>query len=147
MGSRKGTTNNPDHERNLTHFTSETARAAARKSAEVRRQRKAEQAAAAAAAKRDIQEWVDTYEREQLGESCAAAAQKIAHMILDGEITDQRALVAALPVLSDIARLEAGQHTAATLHATISDPAARLAALRGQAADVTSVSQPPALPN
>ena len=135
MGNRKGTTNNPTHGANLTPFDSERARAAALKSAQVRRERAAAKRAAEAAASRDLDEWVTTYQREQLGPACAAAAQKIAHKILSGEIDDPRSLVSALPVLVDIARLEAGLNTTATMHVTATlDPMARIRELRARAA-------------
>jgi hypothetical protein len=136
MGSPKGTTNNADHESNLRHFNSETARAAAAKSAETRRRNKQEKAVAQAVMKREVGEWVATYQREDLGPLCAAAAQKVAHMILNGEIKDERALIQALPVLVDITRIEGGEHTTATMHAHLSmvaDPMERIAALRAKA--------------
>jgi len=82
-------------------------------------------------------------EREQLGPASAAAATKIAHMILSGEISDERSLVQALPVLVDIARLEEGLHTTATMHASVtlpSDAMHRIEALRHQASDRSLVS-------
>ena len=126
------------NEKNLTPFSDpDVARAAARKSAEVRRANKLARAQAKAIADRDLQDWIGLYKREDLADACAAAAQKVAHMILGGEITDQRALVQALPVLVDIARIEQGLHTTATMHATVtsSDALARLTSLREQAAD------------
>lgn len=139
MGAPRGNNNNPARENNLAPFSDpDKARAAARKSAEVRRANKLAKQQAEAVINREIAEWVDLYERDNLGDACAAAAQKVAHMILSGAITDQRALVQALPVLVDIARLEAGQHTSATMHATVTlpdDQMARLQALRAQAAD------------
>ena len=136
MGSPKGTTNNAAHAANLTPFNSESAKKAAAKSVESRRRKREAERVAQAVVNRSIEEWVDTYEREQLAPACAAAAQKVAHMILSGEISDQRALVQALPVLVDIARIEEGLHTSATMHATLTmddDARARLMALRAQA--------------
>jgi hypothetical protein len=146
MGSPVGTTNNPNHQANLKHFDSDRARAAAQKSAEVRRAKKQERAVAEAVARRDIDEWVSTYKREALGDACAAAAQKIAHDVLSGAVTDQRALVAALPVLFDIARLEAGQVTALTAHATITtdQQMTRLRELRAQALGAVPIDAPSA---
>ena len=98
--------------------------------------------------KRDLTEWMRVYERDQLAATTAAAAQKIAHMILDGEITDQKALIQALPYLVDITRLEEGKHTNATLHATMTGGEAmeRIRAIREQAGTVTPELDAPTEP-
>ncbi len=126
---------------NLIPYDSASAREAGIRSGIAKRERAAAKRAADAVLNQSIAEWAATYQRELLGPGCAAAAQKIAHMVLNGELTDQRALVAALPVLFDIARLEAGQHTNATVHATIStdESLSRLHALRAQALDAASL--------
>lgn len=124
----------------LTKFTSETARAAALKSQakqkEKREQARAEAAIEKARTERDLSDWTDLYQRDQLSAVTAAAAQKIAHMILDGEIKDDRALIQALPALVDITRLEEGLHTSATMHASVSmsgDPMEKIREIRAQA--------------
>lgn len=140
----KGHTNNPNHERNLTPFSDpEVARAAAKKGWENRRKRKAMEDEIKAAQNRDLAAWVEAYPRNDLGPTCAAAAQYIAHKIMDGTIADPRALVSALPVLVDIARLESGLHTSATMHAQVTmgpnDTMARIQALRERASEASSV--------
>ena len=69
-------------------------------------------------------------------------------MILDGDITDQKALVQALPYLVDITRLEEGKHTNATLHATMTGGEAmeRIRAIREQAGTVTPELDAPTEP-
>lgn len=138
MPAPRGNTNNPNRERNLRPFDDpEKARAAAAKSAESRRKNKLAKQQAEAAINRDLNEWMALYERDKLGEMCAAAAQKVAHMILSGEISDHRSLVQALPVLVDIARLEQGLHTSATMHANVTmsaeDARAKLETIRSRA--------------
>lgn len=126
---------NPNGNPNAPRFNSETAKAAALKSLEAKRAKKEAVKAAEAVAKQDINGWIDMYQRDQLSAVTAAAAQKIAHMILDGEITDQRALVQALPALVDITRIEEGLHTTASMHATITGQTVldRITELRAQA--------------
>ena len=148
MGNAPGSTNNPAHEKNLVRFNPETARAAALRSAEVRREKKRKREDLELANSLDIESWMDTYKREQMGEACAAAVQKIAHMVLDGSLTDQRALVSALPVLFEIARTEAGEFTSITAHASLSvpDSVARLQTIRAQAlgqGTIDTTSSPP----
>jgi hypothetical protein len=141
----KGHTNNPNHEVNLKPFSDpEVARAAALKGWENRRKRKEQEEEIKAAQKRDLEAWVEAYPRDELGPRCAAAAQYIAHKIMDGTIADPRALVQALPVLVDIARLESGLHTNATMHASVTMPAdamSRIDGLRQRALMVTGSTE------
>ena len=134
--------NNPNGNGTLTPFTSETASAAGKKSAANRRAKAAAKRAADAVTNRNLMEWVDTYQRDNLGDVAAATAQKLCDDILCGRIeVDARAAAALLPALVDIARIEAGLHTSATMHATITaDPMEYIREIRARAA------QPQALP-
>lgn len=128
--------NNPNGSTTLTPFTSETASAAGKKSAAARRARAAAKRQADAITNRNLAEWCDTYERDKLGEVAAATAQKLCDDILCGRIeVDARSAAPLLSALVDIARIEAGLHTSATMHATITTDQTldRIRQLRAQA--------------
>ena len=78
--------NNPNGNGTLTPFTSETASAAGKKSAANRRAKAAAKRAADAVTNRNLQEWVATYQRDNLGDVAAATAQKLCDDILCGRI-------------------------------------------------------------
>jgi hypothetical protein len=129
--------NNTNGNTTLVPFTKETASAAGKKSAENRRARAAAKRAAEAVTNRKLDEWCATYERDKLGEVAAATAQKLCDDILNGRIeVDARAAAALLPALVDIARIEAGLHTSATMHANVTmsgDPMEKIREIRAQA--------------
>ena len=128
--------NNTNGNTTLTPFTKETASAAGKKSAENRRARATARRAADAITNRKLDEWCATYERDRLGEVAAATAQKLCDDILCGRIeVDARSAAALLPALVDIARIEAGLHTSATMHANVAmtDPMERIREIRARA--------------
>jgi hypothetical protein len=132
--------NNPNGNPNLRPFNSETASAAGKKSAATRRARKVamdlHQRGDITRATRTVQQWIDTYERDRLGEVAAATAQHCMMLVLNGEVQlDGRALAQLMETATTIARLEEGLHTSATIHATLStdDTIERIRALRAQA--------------
>jgi hypothetical protein len=147
------TGNNKGGNPNLVPFTKgdERAKAAGRASAAARAAKRAAEAEAqgelAARAAQTLQEWSATFQREELGDRAALAAQKIADDVLTGAIVvDARSAAPLLTALVDIARIEAGLHTSATLTATITSEqmTARLDVLRQQAGGHNQVgTQPP----
>lgn len=114
-----------DHRRHLKPFTSESARAAALKSVEVRK-------AKALARKTDAQlkdgatvealgTLRDSFDREDLGPTAAAFAQWLMAAALKGDIkVAGKDLAPLLKTLVDIARLEAGEATSHTAVAHVS---------------------------
>lgn len=141
--------NNPNGNPTLPRFNSETAKAAAAKSAESRRAKKRAAAEHKAVVERDLNQWVNLYERNQLGDVAAATAQKLCDDILCGRIeVDARAAAALLPALVDIARIEAGLHTSATMHATVTaDPMEYIREIRARAAQPQALPTTSATPN
>lgn len=101
-----------------TQFTSETARTAAKRSAEVRRQkREAEQQEAA-----HLQRLAQALPRELLGPLALTTATQLIASVQAGKIPVRNASEAAalLRVLVDIGRLEAGEATSHSLSANVS---------------------------
>jgi hypothetical protein len=113
---------------------------AARKSHAVRRAKRAMVRADAQAVAAHLRTLRDSHERDRLGESCAAAAADLVGRVTRGEIPVRHAGDAAelVRVLVDIARLEAGQPTSASVvaHLTSDAARARLAELRAMAGEV-----------
>lgn len=101
--------------------SSEVARQAALKSAEVRRAKRD----AKLAKEQRVQAIVDTLDHTQLGEYALKAVLALAQAALSGELTEptdirQRKLYAeAAEILHRIARLELGESTSNVAHATI----------------------------
>ena len=129
-----------DRTTHLQPFTKGDPRAveAGRKGAETRR---AKRDAAALVSVKDadagahmVQRLMTRYERGNLGPVAAAAAQHVIAGVATGAIPMRNGSEAAdfLRVVFDMARLEEGQHTSATLHASVDTAAlvARIEALR-----------------
>ena len=124
----------------LTPFNSETASAAGKKGAAVRRQRalarKAAQASDAQTLATFLSELPATFDRDQLPQHTAGVAAFILAKIAAGQVPIRHAGDAAelLKVLVDVTRLEEGQHTSAHLSASIDAESivARIESLRGE---------------
>ena len=94
----------------------ERARAAGRKSAQVRAAKRAAQQAAQAANEQELQHTItthlNTFQREQLGPAALAAASVIIGRILRNEIEiSEKSAADLIRTLTDIGRMEAGQAT------------------------------------
>jgi hypothetical protein len=89
---------------------------------------------------------IDAYPREQLGPAAAATASDIIARVGRGEIKIRHAADAAelLKVLTDIARLEAGEPTSASLvaHVDAGTVAARVAELQAEARRTLAIVAP-----
>jgi hypothetical protein len=120
----------------LTPFDTQTARAAAQRSAEVRRARKRLGPTTTLDVRRLLDDAVQAHERSKLGPTAAALAAEIMGRLLVGEIKLRGADVApVLRALVDIARLESGEPTSAALvaHVDAATIASRVTELQRQA--------------
>jgi hypothetical protein len=120
----------------LTPFNSTTARAAAQRSAEVRRARRRLGTATSLDVSHVIADALQAHERSKLGPLAAALAAEVMGRLLTNEIKLRGADVGpVLRALVDIARLEAGEATSATLvaHVDASAVAARVGELQRRA--------------
>lgn len=90
-----------------------------------------------AALRAELDRCVETFERGELGQQAAAVAGLLLARLAAGVIVVKRGDEAAalLRVLVDVARIEAGEHTSATLvgHVSTSDAVARVVELRERA--------------
>lgn len=122
----------------LRKFDSETAKAAAKRSAEVRRAKRDLARGEVTTLAQKLDTLRDTYQRDDLGPNAAALAQHTMSRVMAGEIPIRHAGEAAelLRVLVDVARLEAGEATAHTAHVsmTAEQVTARVTELQRQAA-------------
>jgi len=116
----------------LKPFTKETAAAAGRKSAEVRRQKAALRRAEQKRSSEALRAIIGQYERGDLPDVAVALAQDIMRKVATGEIPVRNGAEAAalLDKLHTIYRLETGQSTAQSLNVNVSASDA-LEALRG----------------
>lgn len=127
---------------NLQPFTKGDPRAveAGRKGAEVRRANRARQAGDAQTVATELATLRASFERETLGPNAAAAAQWLIARVTRGDIPVRNGDEAAalLRAFVDVARLEAGEATAHSIHATIDrgEAVARVAALQARAREV-----------
>ena len=143
----------------LTHFTSETARAAQRKGLETKRARAIAQRAAAADVIGAVRTLADTLSRDELAPMAFSVAAYVMGAVLNGTIPVRNGAEAAdlLRALVDIGRLESGdaQRTVAVAHLSGPALAARLRELQTSAAVSAAAddqlghegSSPPAQPD
>jgi hypothetical protein len=120
----------------LTPFTTETARTAAQRSAEVRRTRKRLGRATSLDVRALLDDAVEAHERSKLGPTAAALAAELMGRLLAREIKLRGADVApVLRALVDIARLESGEPTSAALvaHVDAATITSRVSELQRQA--------------
>ena len=123
----------------LTPFDSERARAAGKRSAEVRAAQRLAKVDTASSARQALETLADTYQRQDLGRYAIACAGWIMGQIVTGRIRVPGGDAAALlRACVDIARLEAGEATSHALHAHLSagDVRARVAELQQQAREL-----------
>lgn len=106
---------------NLKPFTTETSRAAAQRSAEVRRVKRDARRKEAQSVARHLATLTDVHDRDRLGPIAAAAAMDCIGRVSSGEVPIRNASEAAewVRVLVDVARLEAGEATSASIVAHI----------------------------
>ena len=113
---------------------------AGRKGAETRRAKRAITRAETVAVAKHLQLLALSYERDQLGDSAAALAMEMIGRVSRGEIPVRNGSEAAelVRVLVDVARIEAGQYTSATVTVK-ADDIARAVALRDAARNAIDV--------
>jgi hypothetical protein len=106
---------------NLRPFTPETAVAAAAKSAEIRRAKRDARRKEAQSVARHLATLTAVHDRAQLGPIAAAAAMDCIGRVASGEVPIRNASEAAewVRVLVDVARLESGEATSASIVAHI----------------------------
>jgi hypothetical protein len=128
-------------------FTSESASIAGKRSAEARRARKLLAARDAATLAQQLDNVRSAFTRNELGPNAAAVAGQLMSRVLTGDIPVRNGDEAAalLRVLVDVARLEAGEATAHSLHATISTEQAveRIGRLQEAARQAISTTSSP----
>lgn len=125
-----------DPRANLIPFKKGDARAveAGKKGAAAKRARRAAQAATSEAVARELDTLRTTLQRDDLGPTAAAAAQLLIGRVATGDIPVRNGDEAAalLRALVDVARIEEGQHTSASIVGHIDGTAAieRIRSLR-----------------
>jgi hypothetical protein len=109
----------------MVRFTSESARAAALRSAEVRRAKRAHKQATAAGTARELALLAQAHERGDLGGIAMAAAAELIGRVVRGDVPVRNGDEAAglLRALVDIGRLESGDPTRTVAVAHLSGPA------------------------
>jgi len=112
-------------------FTSETASAAGKKSAQKRRERNAAVKQASDARKHDLRSFVSDNGVENLGQYARIATAELVHRVLIGEVacTNARDVASLVKEMHAIARLELGQPTSYNVSASLSPEALDAAAL------------------
>lgn len=122
---------------NLTPFDSERAKRASALGVQAKRAKRLATSAAVSEVVGNLATVRDTLARDELGGSCAAAAQWVVARVVAGQIPVRHAGDAAelLRVLVDVARLEEGSATSVALvgHLGGSDLSAAVAAMRDRA--------------
>ncbi len=125
-------------------FTTETARLAGKKSAEARRAKRAIAEREAKTLAQQLDSVRTAFGRGELGPAASAVAGYVMSLVVTDNVKIRHGEDAAalLRVLVDIARLEAGQATSHTMHATIDggDAVARVRKLQAQARETLATS-------
>lgn len=127
---------------NLRPFTAETAVAAAAKSAEIRRAKRDARRKEAQSVARHLATLTAAHDRAQLGPVAAAAAMDCIGRVASGEVPIRNASEASewVRVLVDVARLEAGEATSASIVAHIGPTEVK--ALRDEARKALALDVP-----